>query len=225
MNSPRTVEKAFISYAREDEEWARDIKHQLELYGITAFFDQDDLRNGDPWPECLMQGIEACDLFVLVWSRSARSSTWVEKEYCHARALNKRLILQNLDETPVPEELQGFQWGKPLPRSRGKIDDLIQFDFQDPPDGWPPSYLLRAEAGIVPFEGRNTEIEQIERWCNESKWKFDILFLSGPAGIGKTRLMQEIRRRLTKEGWETGFAIPGPLWNDKEYNSIHSQFV
>jgi hypothetical protein len=43
---PRDV---FISYASRDREVAAIVKQQLELHGVSTFYDQDALRPGLPW--------------------------------------------------------------------------------------------------------------------------------------------------------------------------------
>jgi len=83
------------------------------------------------------------------------------------------------------------------------------------PDLFAPSSLLRAEYGVVPFQGREREISDLEEWCGDSR-SLAIRLYTGAGGMGKTRLMIEMVGRLTGAGWRAGFlstelADPPPL--------------
>jgi hypothetical protein len=81
-------------------------------------------------------------------------------------------------------------------------------------------FLLRTKKGIQPslinkFVGREDEIKN----CIESLKKYDILLLSGGAGVGKTKLAVKLLEELSKDGY-----IPVviqstvvPLWDDYEH--------
>ena len=223
--------RAFISYAREDVEWAKEIYRQLQRDEYEAFLDKRDLRNGDRWPERLKQAIAESDLFILLWSSFTQSSAWVKNEYRQALCLRERLkrpkikieLWSKSDKSTIPPELQDIHY-EISPLGRDKLHSLIQFEFNAFPSDrkLPPSHLLRAEYGIVPFWGRSKEREKIAAWYN-SESKFGVLFLSGPAGIGKTRLMREICLQLGQQGWDTGFIWPGPL-SDADCEVIDSLY-
>ncbi|WP_328832205.1 toll/interleukin-1 receptor domain-containing protein [Streptomyces sp. NBC_00252] len=67
-----------------------------------------------------------------------------------------------------------------------------------------PSMLLRAEYGVVPFHGRETEQEDIHAWCEEPAGSA-VRLITGPGGQGKTRLALHLCRRATERGWLAGF--------------------
>ena len=73
-------------------------------------------------------------------------------------------------------------------------------------DLFAPSALLRAEFGIVPFEAREQEIADLENWCQDSR-PLAVRLYTGAGGMGKTRLMIELARRLRRAGWRAGFAV------------------
>lgn len=72
------------------------------------------------------------------------------------------------------------------------------------PDLFAPSALLRAEFGIVPFQGRERELVDLEQWCRDGP-PIGVRLFTGAGGIGKTRLMIELVGRLTEGGWRAGF--------------------
>jgi hypothetical protein len=69
--------------------------------------------------------------------------------------------------------------------------------------GGSPSLLLRSDRAIVPFRGRQAEIDGLLEWCTSASPLVHLLV--GPAGTGKTRLAGEVCRRLAERGWRTGF--------------------
>lgn len=79
----------------------------------------------------------------------------------------------------------------------------------------PPGALLRAEFGLVPFHGREAEMEDLRAWCL-SEDPVRIRLYTGPGGMGKTRLALEVAHRLRKEHWRTGFLEPEAVTSPEE---------
>jgi hypothetical protein len=75
------------------------------------------------------------------------------------------------------------------------------------PDRYPISSLLRAEYSVVPFEGREDMLEDIEAWASDSP-AVALRVYHGVGGIGKTRLLIEACRMLRGQGWAAGFLGP-----------------
>jgi hypothetical protein len=72
------------------------------------------------------------------------------------------------------------------------------------PDLFAPSALLRAEYGIVPFQGRESELADLDSWCADER-PIGVRLYTGAGGIGKTRLMLEVLGRAAEAGWRAGF--------------------
>ncbi len=83
--------------------------------------------------------------------------------------------------------------------------DIPQHEWR--PDRSPPGGLLRPECGVVPFHGREEESEDLSEWCR-SKAAVAVRLYTGAGGMGKTRFLLEACRRLSNEGWITGFLVP-----------------
>lgn len=81
----------------------------------------------------------------------------------------------------------------------------------------PPGALLQAEYGIVPFHGREKEMDDLRAWCRDDG-PLRLRLYTGPGGMGKTRLALEMAGELRKEGWRAGFlrrsdlASPEAAW-------------
>jgi len=73
--------------------------------------------------------------------------------------------------------------------------------------GREPARLLLPEYGIVPFVGRDRDLETLEAWCQDDA-AFALRVALGTGGSGKTRLAAEARVRMGGRGWQAGFADP-----------------
>jgi len=108
--------------------------------------------------------------------------------------------------------------------------------------GLSPGALLRADHGAVPFHGRESELDEFLGWCTGDSFPVSVRLLTGPGGMGKTRLALEICRRLRLRGWRAGFvpaspgieveviardlaAKPGPLLAVVDYAETRRDFV
>src|SRR5262249_60635784 len=66
-----------------------------------------------------------------------------------------------------------------------------------------PASLLRADAQVVPFAGREQILAELQEWC-AAPWGFGVRVLTGPGGQGKTRLARELAGRMGAAGWVAG---------------------
>jgi tetratricopeptide (TPR) repeat protein len=99
------------------------------------------------------------------------------------------------------------------PRQRYEVTPDLSFVLRPPfrpiPGGFDltraPAELLVAEHGIVPFLGREAELDELTVWCENNK-PFSVRVLAGRGGTGKSRLAGELSARLLANGWAAGFA-------------------
>jgi tetratricopeptide (TPR) repeat protein len=69
----------------------------------------------------------------------------------------------------------------------------------EPPSS--PASLLRADAEVVPFHGRQSLLGRLRDWCDgEGQSAY---LLTGQGGQGKTRLARHFASRLRRDGWAT----------------------
>jgi hypothetical protein len=71
--------------------------------------------------------------------------------------------------------------------------------------------LLRADAEVVPFRGREAELAGLAQWCDSAE-EFDVRLLVGPGGQGKTRIGRQLVHLRAEVGWAAGFLaadLPG----------------
>jgi TolB-like protein/Flp pilus assembly protein TadD len=84
--------KVFISHSSKDNAIADQICQHLESDGIKCWIAPRDLKAGSDWTEGIIQGINSCRLFVLVFSSSANNSEHVRREVATAFSLGLAVI-------------------------------------------------------------------------------------------------------------------------------------
>ena len=101
--------RVFISYSHADLGPVRQLEQGLLERGVSVWRDQEKIYTGDKWPKALGEAIAANDFLLLVWSKNAAGSEYVELEWCSAIALKKTILPCLLDDTPLPPSLRSIQ--------------------------------------------------------------------------------------------------------------------
>ena len=117
--------KIFLSHSHRDRHSATELQTVLETHDAETYLDQDQIQAGDILPERIREGINWCDIFLLIWSSSAAASDWVEKEWDTAYDLRKKIIPYSLDSTPLPASLQNLVRVESVDRERGDAKLLM----------------------------------------------------------------------------------------------------
>jgi hypothetical protein len=105
----------FLSHNRRDKEFVRKLAAQLRLAGGDVWLDEWAIKPGDRIPSAVSIALAAVDTVVVVWSKNAANSRWVDAELASAlaRELNSgslRIIPVRLDNTPLPILLEPISW-------------------------------------------------------------------------------------------------------------------
>jgi len=82
-------------------------------------------------------------------------------------------------------------------------------------------WIVRAERGLGPFVGRELELAELEtslRWAAAGYRR--LVSLTGPAGVGKSRLVHELLERAQSEGWTILAASGSALTQTATYYPI-----
>jgi Tetratricopeptide repeat len=66
--------------------------------------------------------------------------------------------------------------------------------------GGGPAGLLDPRRGLVGFTGREVELARLLGWCGSGELR-GVRLVTGPGGVGKTRLSVELCARLEPDGW------------------------
>ena len=100
--------RVFISHSHGDRVVATDLQRVLMKFGAETFLDQDKVQVADVLPDRIRQGIEWCDMLLLIWSSSAAASDWVDKEWNTAYELRRKIVPYCLDSASLPPALENL---------------------------------------------------------------------------------------------------------------------
>ena len=84
--------KVFISHASKDKATADAVCQRLESAGIKCWIAPRDIKAGSDWTEGIIEGIDSCQVFVLVFSEAANGSEHVRREVAKAFSLGLAVI-------------------------------------------------------------------------------------------------------------------------------------
>ena len=161
--------EVFISHSHRDRHEAIVIRDIVERYGAQTFFDQEEIYPGDDLPDRIQEGIDACDLFLLVWSGNAASSEWVQNEWNLAYESRKRIIPYVLDGMPLPQGLRNLVYIDSTDQQHGNaklLKTVFGEDFSPPPEEvFPGQWRATVDAfgmGQATYELELRENGQIE---------------------------------------------------------------
>jgi hypothetical protein len=103
-----TMARVFVSYSRENEDEAKRLEVLLKQRDIQVWRDKKSIYAGEAWPKAIGKGIAESDLFLLLWSRDAAQSHFVDFEWNTAIALKKTVLPLLLDRTDLPPSLSAI---------------------------------------------------------------------------------------------------------------------
>ena len=145
--------KVFISHSSKDRAIAVAICEELESAGIKCWIAPRDIQAGSDWTEGIIQGIDSCHVFILVFSANANSSEHVRREVAKAFALGLAVIPFRVEDI-IPNSSLGYfldtvHWldaiGSPFQRHLGTLTERTR---QLLSDDAPATVLRRFERRI-----------------------------------------------------------------------------
>jgi hypothetical protein len=106
----------FVSYAHEDKDCCDKVIKNLLQAGFPVWQDTFSLRTGDNWVSMIRKGTSQASAFIVLWSKHAAVSKYVKKEiemmlnrYVMDKTPIFQLLLDDLDDTPLHQDLREFQ--------------------------------------------------------------------------------------------------------------------
>ena len=174
----------FVSYASEDRERVRELVQDLERAGWNVWWDRE-IGAGTAFEREIEKVIDQSRCVLVVWSAAALESDWVRNEA--AEGLRREVL--------VPVVLDGVR--PPLAfRHLHNIElgsDASDATFAEVREAISRVVPLTARGAYdTPFIGRSQERARIQTLVEGLvAGNGASLFLSGEAGVGKTRLAAE----------------------------------
>jgi hypothetical protein len=137
----RDLHKVFISYSRADFHFAEQLAGALRRLGLAVWFDVHELRPGTDWSSAIDRAITECDTFLLVASRTALESTYVQEEQERATELT-RSVITVLPRRPAPPNLpEGPNYDLASSFKQG-VNQIANDLTAGQPRGWRPRLPL-----------------------------------------------------------------------------------
>lgn len=101
----------FVSYSTHDLTNVTQLQQSLAGTGVEVFVAEHSVAASEQLSEKISSAIQACDLFVLLWSANAKDSDWVQQEIGKAHSLQKTILPLVLDEgLALPGFINGLKY-------------------------------------------------------------------------------------------------------------------
>jgi TolB-like protein len=157
--------KVFISHSSKDKEIANAICNHLESADIHCWIAPRDIKAGSDWTEGIIQGIDSCRVFVLVFSENANISGHVRREVAKAFSLGLAVIPLRV-EAITPKSSLGYflatlHWldatTPPLEKHLGTLTERVkQLQSDDSSSDLSSEALAKEEASRTMGSNRRT---------------------------------------------------------------------
>lgn len=119
----------FISYSSKNATAAEAVCHVLEENGIRCWIAPRNIAGGSKYGDLIEEAIKECQLVVVLFSKTAASSAWVNGELNLAFSEQKLIVPFRLDDTPLSGQaklmLTQVHWIDAYPDFQNKFRDLL----------------------------------------------------------------------------------------------------
>lgn len=102
--------KVFLSHTWKDGEISEKVSNLLYQDNAEPWVDYEKIKPGDSLPKKINDGIDWCEVFVMLWSEAASESYWVTLEWECALTLKKIIVPCLLDDTALPPLLRRLSY-------------------------------------------------------------------------------------------------------------------
>ena len=137
---------AFISHSSRNRSAAARIEAGLEREGLKVWLDESEIELGVLLGKELQDSIRESRTVVLLWSEHAALSRWIATEWLTAFHLGRFVIPAALDDTPLPQCLQGSVYLRVRRVIPSMIERLARAVRQAPPEANAVAPMMRAES-------------------------------------------------------------------------------
>jgi len=161
------VSKVFISYSRQDSDFADKLTKSLEEKGVGVWVDRSEIKGGSDWRRDISDAIRNCRAFLLILSSRSTVSENVDDELYLAKEKNRPIfpVLYETCELPPGVDLVLSRQQRivfadvPFEKALQQVLDALGHDLgvseppPQPPDP-PLKELICARWNIVSVVGR-----------------------------------------------------------------------
>ena len=104
-----SAQSAFVSYSRDDSEFALRLTQDLKAAGAHVWLDQLDIQPGHPWDNAIEEALNTAPQMLLILSPASAKSENVRNEISYALEQGKIIIPVLYQDCTVPLRLQRTQ--------------------------------------------------------------------------------------------------------------------
>jgi non-specific serine/threonine protein kinase len=200
----------FISYATGDAAIAEELRGVLAEDGYLAWMAPHNVQGSRPWAEQISDAISAAAVTVVLLSPDAIASAHVAREVNLALDRGKPILPVRIEEVALSGSLSYLlalvQWidafPGPLLRYRERLSkqlaELLKGDSSQPgvARGAAVDFTPRSDnlpVMLTSVIGRDQELDELEALVGSHR----LTTLTGPGGVGKTRLALELAAHVT----------------------------
>src|SRR5262249_30713974 len=97
-------------YSRKDEDFARKLAQSLSDLGGEVWLDVEDIPAGMNWSSAIQQGLQLCDVMLVILTPGSAASRNVEEEWQYYRDKGKPIIPGLLQPAEVHYQLSRIQY-------------------------------------------------------------------------------------------------------------------
>jgi hypothetical protein len=102
--------KIFLSYSRDDSEFAQNLAVKLREAGATLWIDQLDIAAGARWDIEVGKALETSECLLVILSQTSVESNNVLDEVSYALDSNRRVVPIVIDDCNIPFRLRRLQY-------------------------------------------------------------------------------------------------------------------
>ena len=110
MQSLKSIELAFFSYAHEDAQFALSLAKDLRAGGVGVWMDRLDIKPGQQWDRAVEDALARCSQLLVILSPSAVKSTNVMDEVSYALGKGKPVLPVICRDCEIPFRLARLQY-------------------------------------------------------------------------------------------------------------------
>ena len=107
---PEKQRRTFLSYSRNDKDFALQLAKELKAAGFPLWIDQLDIPTGARWDDELEKALMECSIFMVILTPDSTASENVKDEIGFAIDNGKRILPILLENAKVPLRLRRFQY-------------------------------------------------------------------------------------------------------------------
>jgi len=212
----------FISHSSKDRPTGDAICAHLESAGIKCWIAPRDIEPGTNWTQGIMQGLEACRVFILVFSEHANDSDHVQREVAKAFSSGLAVIPFRIEDVFPNQGLSYFldtvQWldasAPPLQKHLRTLCERVKKllageTIRTPSKRVGPAKISVARLPVTGSDvfGREEDIAFLdEAWANQN---VNVVTIVAWAGVGKSTLVNHWLGSMAAEHYRSAQLVFG----------------